>query len=703
MAKLSVSSATRHFLADTYLGFVFWTVLTSLGMCIWYFPLWHMGISGYEAALFSDMAPAILGLGCIHGLLRRHRWVAALLGLSGIFAYALSSPAWRLLAVAVGTAGVTLWWAAALHEDAAPTGRMERAAMAWEAGLVASVAVRMWFQTSNPAWATMNALNGGWNRTALVLGLLAVADVATRRPDSAAEAAAAKKGDLRVAAGRVRAAWVPAALGLGALLFALHSLFSDSAIVPRWAWAGYPHTGPAPVPWGALVIGALGCGFALGHRSRLTTSLLWWALGSCGAAAVTLCDGWAGFCGGLVLAVYVASVSRAVLRVQARCPAGRTFAVALLWYNALVLGHVWVVAYEFVPGGPLLRERTWAVMAAMMLALLAGARAAAAGAPAPAPAAFGADRRRHRRALLACVGAGALAMAWRLPAATQAPVPHAAEQRALTVGIWTVHFDLDNDMWLASDRILAAVRDLQVDVMGFLESDTERIIMGGRDWTQRVSEQLGFYVDYGPAPRKHTWGCAMMSKFRIVKSTHHLLPSPEGELACAIHATLDVYGRPVDVVVSHNGQEENALDRRLQTTELARIMRESPNPVVFAGYVVTSPHAENYRILYEQGHIHDVDPTDDDRWCQYIGFRGLKRTGYARVSRGTITDTEIQVAKFVVPPPLLQGGAAAAWAPSYARVSESAYAPELRFPAVFRGEGVRGHFYHVFKEPRYYD
>ncbi|KAJ1879031.1 Protein cwh43, partial [Kickxella alabastrina] len=228
-----------------------------------------------------------------------------------------------------------------------------------------------------------------------------------------------------------------------------------------------------------------------------------------------------------------------------------------------------------------------------------------------------------------------------------------------------------------------------------------RIIMGGRDWTQRVSEQLGFYVDYGPAPRKHTWGCAMMSKFRIVKSTHHLLPSPEGELACAIHATLDVYGRPVDVVVSHNGQEENPLDRRLQTTELARIMRESPNPVVFAGYVVTSPHAENYRILYEQGRIHDVDPTDDDRWCQYIGFRGLKRTGYARVSRGTITDTEIQMAKFVVPP-LLQSDAAADWAPSYVRVNESAYAPELRFPAMFRGEGVRGHFYHVFKEPRYY-
>ena len=47
--------------------------------------------------------------------------------------------------------------------------------------------------------------------------------------------------------------------------------------------------------------------------------------------------------------------------------------------------------------------------------------------------------------------------------------------------------------------------------------------------------------------------------------------------------------------------------------------------------------------------MHDVDPTDWDRWCEYILYKGLKRVGYARVSRSTITDTELQVGKFVVP------------------------------------------------------
>ena len=71
--------------------------------------------------------------------------------------------------------------------------------------------------------------------------------------------------------------------------------------------------------------------------------------------------------------------------------------------------------------------------------------------------------------------------------------------------------------------------------------------------TQFLAEDLGMYVDYGPGPNKHTWGAALLSKFPIINSTHHLLPSPVGELAPAIHATLDVYGQYVDVIVSHNG------------------------------------------------------------------------------------------------------------------------------------------------------
>lgn len=35
--------------------------------------------------------------------------------------------------------------------------------------------------------------------------------------------------------------------------------------------------------------------------------------------------------------------------------------------------------------------------------------------------------------------------------------------------------------------------------------------------------------------------------------------------------------------------------------------------------------------------------------CEYIFYRGLYRTSYARVSRSTITDTELQIGQWIVP------------------------------------------------------
>ena len=35
-------------------------------------------------------------------------------------------------------------------------------------------------------------------------------------------------------------------------------------------------------------------------------------------------------------------------------------------------------------------------------------------------------------------------------------------------------------------------------------------------------------------------------------------------------------------------------------------------------------------------------------------------------------------------------------------ISEEQVPEGLRFPKLFRGQGVRGHAYHVFNEPRYF-
>ncbi|OAD07684.1 hypothetical protein MUCCIDRAFT_186110 [Mucor lusitanicus CBS 277.49] len=704
-STLRTLTAFTGFAAETYLAFVFWSMLTSLTLLIWYFPLWYMGISGFEAFLFITLMPIFLGIAPLRRLVSKYRGFFHFLSLVGVASYLKVDPVWRLSMTAIGLGLSLTTWCAHWIESNKHTGDLERSALIWGLGLVLHCVVKMAWFTENPIWPIMNKNNGGWNDAGIVLGIVACAEVLLR--DSAVRQSTENGKDLSSLSGvnatKQFGSSFMAASGFGSLLFALHSMFTDSSTIMRWTVDGYPNYGPEPVPWGVATIGALALGLLLAPYRRLTTSFVWYVVG-CGACAVFYCySAWTAYYGGLVLGTYFVSITPALIRGISTQSPFKTLFGSFMIYNVLCLAHVWVVAYEFVPGGVYARERTDAILVVLMaltgLGILNANRQACLDVQKKL-AQF--HVLKHARAMTrmfvaAFIAISALVASNRVSNA-KTPVPYTTTEKSFTAAIWTIHFALDNDMWASENRMRDAIRDLELDVVGLLESDTMRIIMGNRDWAQSIAEELGYYVDFGPASMKHTWGCLMLSKFPILKSEHHLLPSPVGELACAIHATLDVYGQPVDFIVSHNGQDENYNDRIQQTTELARIMRTSPNPFVFLGYVVTKPQQEIYHLLFDGGDINDIDPTDWDRWCEYVGFRGLRRVGYARISHGGITDTEIQSGKFQ-----LVQNPKDYWKASYDRIPESQVPPALRYPSMFYGAGVRGHRYHVFNEPRYFE
>jgi len=674
------------------LGFTFWTVLTSLGLVVWYFPLWYMGISGYEVAVMATISPILLEIPPLRRLVVKYLPFSVATTVVGLLAYLFKTPEGRLGAISLAVWEGSLAWTAIWYRNRNSPAMLENKISAWVIGLIASSVAKFAWWTNNPLWPVMHEANGGMNKTGIVLFVLAIARIMMKRPkhfDNNANTHDKPKG-VSLFAG----------LGLGGLIFGLHSLLSDSSTMILWVWEGYPIRGPQAVPHGAVVIFAMGLGLLFGlFYPNISRSWTLFGIGSIGAAVLTTFSHWTGFYGALTTAFYLTAVTPALISNAVRFPPGRTFFVGFFSYNFMVLFHTWIVAYAFVPGGQLVRERTDWVMATTMILIGFGVFSSVQNSS-PAkqrsfqPVVNPAARRQRSYYIYVLLGLQLLATSiayLRFPDYNYQP--YHKDSKLITAGIWTIHFGIDNDMWSSERRMEALIRETELDVIGFLESDQQRIIMGNRDFTQYLSEELGMYADYGPGPNKHTWGCALLSKFPIVNSTHHLLPSPVGELAPAIHATIDAYGELVDIFVFHSGQEEDPEDRRLQSEYLANLMGSTNRPSILLSYLVTEPKKGNYNTyVSEKSGMRDIDPSDWDRWCEYILYKGLFRSGYARVSRSTITDTELQIGKFIVGQP--EG--------SDELISEDQIPEPFRFPAMFRGEGVRDHRYHVFDEPRYF-
>ncbi|EGN98994.1 hypothetical protein SERLA73DRAFT_54796 [Serpula lacrymans var. lacrymans S7.3] len=646
-ANLQVGRAHGIALILTYviLAYIFWSIFTSLIPTIFYFSVWELAISGPELALLATLSPVLLGIAPLHAWAStlKGRVVLHILSLIGIGAYALHKPLHRLYAVTfANSCDLTFHLVMGL-------------------GLILSSLSKHANHSNNPVWPIVNEETGGWNKTGLALAVLAIYELSsrtTRSPEKDDNKKNTKEKIAKLAGTNQSLPWLTSSLALGSLLFSLHYLISDASTVITWSWTGYENgkpRGPLPNVHGSLTLIAQAVGILLPtflHPQALLTHPAWFAYGTANAIVMYQYRNWIGYVGGLNLAVFLMSLLPPVLQQAAAAgKVGRTYFTAFFVVIILDLASIWTVAYAFVPGGIYLRERTDIVLLSQILLLSPAFRWRSSSTQSSyVTLNLRASYTQSTRLILALLSISSLLITlYRWPLV--GPRPYKAGTRIFNAGIWTVHFGIDNVGRDSQRRMRDLIRRL--DVVGLLETDLQRVVYGNRDLTRVITEDLGYYVDIGPGPNSHTWGAALLSKFPIINSTHHLLPSPNGELAPAIEAVLEVYGTEVTVVVAHNGQEQDPLDRELQSRELARIMARSyPQPVVFLGYVVTKPLAREpapYDILISGGRVYDIDNQDWDRWCEYIFYRGLYRTSYARLSRGIVTDTELQIGQFVLP------------------------------------------------------
>ncbi|KAK6200221.1 Frag1/DRAM/Sfk1 family-domain-containing protein [Scheffersomyces amazonensis] len=690
---------TFEFIINSINSFIFWSVITSLILCVWYFPLWHMGISGYEAAVFALFIPIIiLIIPFLRNLLAKIPFVTRTLTvLFGIGAYKIEDPEQKLLAITAGTSFGVISLVVELGALSTQPKKFLSFITTFIIGLTATSTAKYLNYSNNPIWAIMHQENGGFNEVGIVIGLLG--SLLTPRLNANTFAKLPIQGG----------SFLLAAIGVGGYMFTIHSYLSDTSTLALWTWEGFPIIGPTPITAGLINIGSIIIGILLSLSGSpiIESSLYNIFLGGGSATILYFFKGWLGYLGASVYTIYIASISPLIWKSTIGYNSGLLFFIGFFYYVVLALASVWIVAYAFVPGGFLLRERTDIILASSFISILVGVfnynvRFNSKGRN-TSPLNFKSCTLVKQSLVVLSILLAITGYGFNVRYNNPYQKPYNEASKSFTAGIWCVHFGLDNDMWSSEIRMRNLIKEAQVDIIGLLETDTQRLIGGNRDFTQTIAEDLGMYVDYGPGPNKHTWGAALLSKFPIINSTHHLLPSPVGELAPAIHATLDIYGELIDVVVFHSGQEEDVEDRRLQSLGVQEIMANSTRPLVLLSYLVTEPLQGNYNTyVSEKSRMYDIDNTDWDRWCEYILFRQLKKVAYARISRSTITDTELQIAKFklLTDQEKLEDDQPFLYGNNY--IDENTIDENLRMPQLFRGDGVRGHRYHVFDEPRYF-
>ncbi len=148
----------------------------------------------------------------------------------------------------------------------------------------------------------------------------------------------------------------------------------------------------------------------------------------------------------------------------------------------------------------------------------------------------------------------------------------------------------------------AVIKNLNPDIVGLEESDTDRIANGNNDYVRYISNTLGYYSYFGPKTVTGTFGIALLSKYPILNARTFYMECVE-EQAATIWAQIVVGPNTFNIFVTHLGNYRNTTkgDRTqiVQQENILTITAGKEN-VILMGDFNFDPNSEQYNITIAQ-------------------------------------------------------------------------------------------------------
>lgn len=300
---------------------------------------------------------------------------------------------------------------------------------------------------------------------------------------------------------------------------------------------------------------------------------------------------------------------------------GAGFGLASLFLLLMIFGQIFTTVYDYIPVvGPFFRDKFWFVF------LMAGS-----GLTLPmllVKSGLASALHRVGSAFPGAIVLISLATIAAVLLTAAQPTAPPDQQTSLRILTYNIQQGYSEDGLKNYDGQLDLIKEVDADVIGLQECDTNRIAGGNSDIVRYLADSLDLYSYYGPKTVPGTFGIALLSKYPIENPRTFYMYSA-GEQTATIEAQITVGDRTFNLFVTHLGNGGPIVQQEAIMQEL-----EGQENIILMGDFNFRPETDQYQLT--------TSVLDDSwllKWPQGTESQGIDPAGridHIFVSPGTM-------------------------------------------------------------------